>query len=84
MTITCFIQYQIAPFQRAAFEEYAQNWGRIIPRCAGQLLGYFFAARGQNGITWGPIAFDSLTPTRIPADATGTQATGRTPSTSGR
>ena len=35
--ITCFIRYQIDPFQRDAFEIYAQNWGRIIPRCAFSL-----------------------------------------------
>ncbi|HEY4212452.1 MAG TPA: hypothetical protein VGM84_13315 [Steroidobacteraceae bacterium] len=27
--ITCFIRYQIDPFQREAFKEYAQEWGRI-------------------------------------------------------
>jgi hypothetical protein len=31
MTITCFIRYEIDPFQREAFREYAENWGRIIP-----------------------------------------------------
>jgi hypothetical protein len=25
-TITCLIRYQIDPFQREAFREYAQNW----------------------------------------------------------
>ena len=39
MTITCFIRYQIDPFQREAFRRYAENWGRIIPRCGGHLLG---------------------------------------------
>ena len=39
--ITCFIRYEIDPFQRDAFKLYAKNWGRIIPRCGGRLLGYF-------------------------------------------
>jgi hypothetical protein len=60
MTITCFIRYQIDPFQRAAFKEYAQNWGRIIPRCGGHLVGYFLPHEGTNDIAWGLIAFDSL------------------------
>ncbi len=60
MTITCFIRYQIDPFQRAAFKEYAQNWGRIIPRCGGHLLGYFLPHEGSNDVAWGLIAFDSL------------------------
>jgi hypothetical protein len=48
MGITCFIRYQIDPFQRAAFETYAENWGRIIPRCGGHLVGYFLPHEGTN------------------------------------
>ena len=59
-TITCFIRYQIDPFQREAFKVYAQNWGRIIPRCGGRLLGYFLPHEGTNDIAWGLITFDSL------------------------
>jgi hypothetical protein len=60
MTITCFIRYQIDPFQREAFEKYAENWGRIIPRCGGRLVGYFLPLEGTNDVGWGLIAFDSL------------------------
>jgi hypothetical protein len=60
MTITCFIRYQIDPFQRDAFRKYAENWGEIIPRCGGHLLGYFLPHEGTNDIAWGLIAFDSL------------------------
>ena len=60
MTIVCFIRYQIDPFQREAFKTYAENWGRIIPRCGGRLLGYFLPHEGSNDIAWGLIAFDSL------------------------
>jgi hypothetical protein len=59
-TITVFIRYQIDPFQREAFKEYAQNWGRIIPRCGGHLLGYFLPHEGTNDVAWGLIAFDNL------------------------
>jgi hypothetical protein len=58
--ITCFIRYQIDPFQRDAFREYARNWGRIIPRCGGRLLGYFLPHEGTNDVAWGVIAFASL------------------------
>jgi NIPSNAP len=61
MTITCFIRYQIDPFQREEFKKYAENWGRIIPRCGGHLLGYFLPHEGTNDIAWGLIAFDDLT-----------------------
>jgi hypothetical protein len=60
MTITCFIRSQIDPFQRDAFKKYAENWGRIIPRCGGHLIGYFLPYEGTNDIAWGLISFDSL------------------------
>ena len=60
MKITCFIRYQIDPFQRDAFKKYAENWGRIIPRCGGDLVGYFLPHEGTNDVAWGLIAFDSL------------------------
>ena len=60
MTLTCFIRYQIDPFQRDEFQRYAENWGRIIPRCGGHLVGYFLPNEGTNDIAWGLIAFDSL------------------------
>jgi len=60
MTITCVIRYQIDPFQREAFKTYAENWGRIIPRCGGHLVGYFLPHEGTNDVAWGLIAFDSL------------------------
>jgi hypothetical protein len=58
--VTCLIRYEIDPFQRDAFEKYAENWGRIIPRCGGHLVGYFLPYEGTNNVAWGLIAFDSL------------------------
>lgn len=58
--ISCFIRYQIDPFQRDAFRQYAENWGAIIPRCGGHLIGYFLPYEGSNDVAWGLIAFDSL------------------------
>ena len=58
--ITCFIRYQIDPFQKDEFKKYAETWGRIIPRCGGHLVGYFLPHEGTNDIAWGLIAFDSL------------------------
>ena len=60
MPITCFIRYEIDPLQRDAFRVYAQNWGRIIPRCGGRLLGYFLPHEGTSYEAWGLIGFDSL------------------------
>lgn len=60
MTITCFIRYEIDPFQREAFRRYAENWSRIIPRLGGRLLGYFLPLEGTNYEAWGLVGFDSL------------------------
>jgi hypothetical protein len=60
MRVTCFIRYQIDPFQREAFRAYAARWLEIIPRCGGDLLGYFLPHEGTNDVAWGVIAFDSL------------------------
>jgi hypothetical protein len=60
MTITVVIRYQIDPFQRDAFATYAENWGRIIPRCGGALVGYFLPHEGTNDIAWGLISFAGL------------------------
>jgi hypothetical protein len=60
MSIACFIRYQIDPFQLDAFRTYAENWGRIIPRFGGHLIGYFLPHEGTNDIAWGLIAFPSL------------------------
>jgi hypothetical protein len=60
MNVTCVIRYEIDPFQKENFRKYAENWGRIIPRCGGQLVGYFLPYEGTNNVAWGLIAFDSL------------------------
>ena len=75
-TLACFIRYEIDPYQFDAFREYAANWGRIIPRCGGHLIGYFLPDEGTNTVAWGLIAFDSLAAyeryrARIKSDADG-------------
>jgi hypothetical protein len=60
MGLTCFIRYQIDPFQREAFAQYAANWGKIIPRCGGDLVGYFLPSEGTNDVAYGLISLDNL------------------------
>jgi len=60
MAVTCVIRYQIDPFQREAFRRYAETWGRVIPRCGGDLIGYFLPHEGSNDVAWGLIGFDDL------------------------
>ena len=60
MTITVFIRYQIDPFKRAQFEAYAKRWLAIIPKCGGELVGYFMPHEGTNNVAYGLISFESL------------------------
>ncbi|SRR5260221_216551 len=76
MAITCFIRYRIDPFQREAFAQYADSWAHIIPRCGGELLGYFLPSEGTNDIAFALISFASLAAyetyrARLKADADG-------------
>lgn len=76
MPITCFIRYEIDSRKLEAFEQYAKNWGEIIPRCGGHLIGYFLPHEGTNYEAWGLIAFDTLAAyeayrARIKVDAAG-------------
>lgn len=60
MAIACFIRYQIDPFQREAFRAYAERWLAIIPRCGGDVVGYYLPHEGTNEVAWGVIAFQNL------------------------
>jgi hypothetical protein len=58
--ITVFIRYQLDAFKRAMFEQYAQRWLAIIPRCGGDLVGYWMPHEGTNNIAFALISFESL------------------------
>jgi hypothetical protein len=60
MNVVCQIRYQIDPFKRTQFEEYAQTWLTVIPACGGELLGYFMPHEGTNDMAFAMIGFDSL------------------------
>ena len=60
MNVVCQIRYQLDPFKRAQFEEYAKVWLKVIPECGGDLIGYFMPHEGTNDVAWGIITLDSL------------------------
>src|SRR5580700_2463449 len=60
VTITVFIRYQLDPFKRAMFEQYARRWLTIIPGCGGDLLGYWMPHEGTNNIAFALISFENL------------------------
>ena len=60
MAITVFIRYQIDPFKRAMFEAYARKRLAIIPKCGGDLVGYWMPHEGTNNIAFALISFENL------------------------
>jgi hypothetical protein len=60
VAITVFIRYQLDPFKRALFEQYARRWLTIIPKCGGQCLGYWMPHEGTNNIAFALISFENL------------------------
>src|SRR3954469_9494626 len=60
MAITVFIRYQLDPFKRTQFEQYAKNWIAIIPKVGADLLGYWMPDEGTNNIAFALISFESL------------------------
>jgi hypothetical protein len=60
MTITVFIRYQLDPYKRDGFEDYARRWLDIIPKCGGEVVGYWMPHEGTNNIAFGLISFADL------------------------
>lgn len=60
MSVTCFIRYEIDPFKRDDFVEYARNWGQAIPRCGADLIGYFAPHEGSATIAYGVYNVENL------------------------
>ena len=60
MTVTVFIRYQLDPYRRSMFEDYARRWLSIIPKCGGDLIGYWMPHEGTNNIAFALISFASL------------------------
>jgi hypothetical protein len=60
LAVTVFIRYQLDPFKRTMFEEYAKRWLTIIPKCGGGLIGYWMPHEGTNNIAFALISFENL------------------------
>jgi hypothetical protein len=58
--ITCFIRYEIDPFKKAQFEDYARNWGQAIPHCGAGLIGYYAPHEGSATTAYGVYNIESL------------------------
>jgi hypothetical protein len=74
--ITCCIRYEIDPFKREQFAQYAQNWGQAIPRCGADLIGYYAPHEGSLTTAYALYNIESLAAyeayrARLAADALG-------------
>lgn len=58
--ITCFIRYELDPYKLPAFDEYARNWGQVIPRCGADLIGYFAPHEGSITTAYGVYTIENL------------------------
>jgi hypothetical protein len=58
--ITCFIRYDIEPWGRDAFVDYARAWGQAIPECGADLIGYFAPHEGSATTAYGVYTIESL------------------------
>lgn len=58
--ITCFIRYEIDPFKREEFANYARNWGQTIPRNGADLIGYFAPHEGSATTAYAAYHIESL------------------------
>ncbi|MBN8808010.1 MAG: NIPSNAP family protein [Sphingomonas sp.] len=51
--ITCIITYDIEPWGRDAFVDYARAWGEAIPAAGADLIGYFAPHEGSATTAYG-------------------------------
>jgi len=58
--ITCFIRYDIEPWGRDAFVDYARAWGQAIPDCGADLIGYFAPHEGSATTAYGLYNIENL------------------------
>jgi hypothetical protein len=60
--ITLSIRYTIDPRKRGDFERYARALGAIVPRCGGELVGYWMPTlfAGPTNIALALIDFPTL------------------------
>jgi hypothetical protein len=58
--LTCCIRYEIDPFKKAEYEQYARVWGEAIPRCGADLIGYFAPHEGSATTAYALYNIESL------------------------
>ena len=58
--ITCYIEYQIDPYQLAEFRSFCEAWIPIIESYGGTHHGYFLPRESASDVAIGLFSFPSL------------------------
>ncbi|MEM1246153.1 MAG: NIPSNAP family protein [Acidobacteriota bacterium] len=58
--VTAHIRYVIDPAKLEEFEEYAEEWIRLVPRFGGVHHGYFLPSEGASNVAYALFSFPSL------------------------
>ncbi|RYE41203.1 MAG: NIPSNAP family protein [Hyphomicrobiales bacterium] len=58
--ITCFLRYEIDPYQPKEFETYCKMWIPLIQKFGGTIEGYYMPQEGPNDIALALFSFPSL------------------------
>ena len=58
--VTCYLRYEIDPYQLDAFEEFARRWIDLVNRSGGTHHGYFLPLEGASDVAVALFSFPSL------------------------
>lgn len=58
--ITCYLRYEIDPYQPKEFETYCKMWFPLIEKFGGTIVGYYMPQEGPNDIAHAFFSFESL------------------------
>ena len=58
--VTCYLRYEIDPYQLDAFERFARRWIDLVNRSGGTHHGYFLPLEGASDVAVALFSFPSL------------------------
>ena len=58
--ITCYLEYQIDPYKRDEFQQYAEMWLPLVERFGGTHHGYFLPKESASDLAVALFSFESL------------------------
>ena len=58
--ITCYLEYQIDPYKRKEFQQYAEMWLPLIKKYGGIHHGYFLPKESASDLAVALFSFESL------------------------